>query len=306
MSNKIVIAGGSGFIGKKLINALVDCGFSEIIVLSRKMQNIKNVRTVLWDGKTLGDWTNELENTKVIINLSGKSINTRFTPKNKLELLNSRLFSTKIIGKAIKQAKHPPEIWIQAGAIGYYGDSDVYERYETHEPGTGFLADMCINWESIFNSFTLESTRKVLLRIGFVIDKNEGGFPTLVKMTKNFLGGHIGSGISYMSWIHIDDLVNIIIESIDNYNYEGTINAVAPAPVSNKKFMKVLRKNLGRPWVPPAPVFLVKLISKIFSLPAEVILNSNNVVPQKLKSLGFEYKYKDINSAIKVEVNKSK
>lgn len=298
MADKIIIAGGSGFIGKRLISLLNSKGFNEIVILSRNNVSHNNIKTVIWDGRNQGEWQKELEGAKAIINLSGKSVNTRFTPENKREILDSRLYSTKAIGKAIENCQIPPEIWIQAGAIGFYGNSGSLLKSEDSDPGTGFLADLCINWEAIFNASKCSSTRKVLFRIGFVLDNLEGGLPLLTKITKYFLGGKIGDGMNYISWIHIDDLLNIILFALENNNLQGIFNAVSSKPLTNEDLMNKLRKALRRPWCPPAPLFMVKLVSKFTGVPAELILNSNNISNKKLLESGFTFKYQTMDEAI--------
>lgn len=294
---KIIIAGGSGFLGKKLKKMFRDKNY-DVKILSRT-PNPSEPDQIYWDAFNPGTWQDELEGALAIINLTGKNINCRFTPDNMLQLLNSRLYSTKIIGKTIEKQTNPPKIWIQAGAVGFYGDRDNQLVDETSVAGAGFLADMCINWESIFNHYKNEKTRKVLFRIGVVLDKNEGAFPKLKKVTSMFLGARIGNGMQYQSWIHIDDLMNLFLFAIENHSVAGTFNAVAPEAIRNTEMMRTLRKSLNKPFTPPVPAFLIKLVGKITKLPVDLALDSVKADASKIIECGFSFKYREFSEAVK-------
>jgi uncharacterized protein (TIGR01777 family) len=188
-AKRIILAGGSGFIGTALAHEFVRRGY-EVIVLTRQPKaRPDKIKEVAWDGKTPEKWTQELEGATAVINLTGKNIDCRHTPENLIEINKSRENSVNVIGRAVTKLQKPPRVWVQASAVGYYGDTGDLICTENGSPGDDALSKVCKLWEAAFNDLNLPMTRKVTLRIGFVLGREGGGFPVLAGLTKKFLGG---------------------------------------------------------------------------------------------------------------------
>jgi uncharacterized protein (TIGR01777 family) len=297
-AKRIVIAGGSGFIGTALAREFTARG-NEVIVLTRRARRRGDrVREVVWDGEHSGDWTNFLEGAAAVVNLTGRSINCRHTPENLREITASRVNSVRALAAALGQLQTPPRVWVQAGAAGFYGDRKDNFCDEHSPAGNDALAGICQQWEAAFNSALVPQTRRVLLRIGFVLGRDGGALPVLARLTKCFLGGTIGSGRQYVSWIHLADLVRMFIAASENENFSGTLNAVAPNPVTNAEFMRELRRVWHRPWCPPAPEFAVKIGSRLMGSEASLALVSQRCSPKKFVEAGFEFQFPDLSAAL--------
>jgi len=201
--------------------------------------------------------------------------------------------SVNVIAAAIAQAATPPPVWVQASATGFYGDTGDKACDESAPNGTGSLAEICRAWETA-GAVELPQTRKVVLRIGFVLGPGGGAFPVLARLTKFFLGGAAGNGKQFISWIHLRDLVGIFQTAVEDENYSGTFNAVAPNPVTNAEFMRELRLVLDRPWSPPAPAFAVKLGARLMGSEASLALTSQRCVPKRLAAAGFAFRFTEL------------
>jgi len=298
--NKVVLAGGSGYIGSVLADFYRDKA-AEVIILSRKKLADKgNVRTVLWDAKHLDSWVDELEGIDLLINLTGKNVNCRYTQKNRDEILNSRIDATSVLGQAIQTLKSPPGVWIQcASATIYRHAEDRFMDEDNGEIGSGFSVDVCKAWEEILWKQETPLTRKVLLRTGIVLGKSDGVFPRLLNMVRSGLGGKQGNGKQYMSWIHEADVAGIIQWLYMNKAVSGTFNSTAPTPLPNAEFMDTIRKAIGIPVGLPAPAWLLTLGAWIIGTETELILKSRWVMPTKLLEAGYQFRFPDLHSAIR-------
>ncbi|NDI34105.1 TIGR01777 family oxidoreductase [Chengkuizengella sediminis] len=298
MSRKIIMPGGSGFLGTSLANYLVKLGY-EVVILTRQPSSTKNhIRYVHWDGQTLGDWQKEIEGSYAIINFTGKSVNCIYTKKNKENILSSRINSVKILHESIKNCSNPPEVFIQAASLAIYGDT-IDECDENGAHGTGFSVEVCEKWEEVFFEFNHEKTRQLCLRIGFALGKEGGALEPLLKLAKLNLGGTIGTGKQYISWIHIDDLNEMFLHAIDNNQYSGVYNATGPNPVTNKSFMETVRKVLGKGWSPNVPTPIVKFGSFfVMKTAPELALTGRKCVPKRFLNNGFSFKYENLEKAL--------
>lgn len=297
MENKIVIAGGSGFLGNHLINFYKKT--HQIIVLTRqKTKKRDNIIYQNWDGKNIGNWTESLNDAEALINLSGKSINCRFTEKNKKELLASRINTTDLLVKAVQQIKSPPKIFINASAGSMYQESNIPNVETDTIFKSNFLAQMALNWEAVFYQDQLPQTRQATLRISLILGKEDGVFPVLKKITQLGLGGTVGSGKQKVSWIHVDDAVNAIDFIINNPSIEGPINLSTKNVVNNKAFMTAFRKMLSISIGLPAPAFGVKIASYFIDTEPSLLLNSVNFIPKKLLDAGFQFQFDSIDDAL--------
>jgi uncharacterized protein (TIGR01777 family) len=300
MSQKrIILAGGSGFIGRALAKELLARHY-EVIVLTRSPRGrLDGICEVEWSGARVAEWMKFLDGAEAIVNLIGRNVNCPHTPENVRELMASRVNSVQVIAAAFACVKNPPRVWIQAGATGIYGDQNEKVCHESSPAGNGVLAEICRQWEAAFNSAGTPGTRRALLRIGLVLGRDGGALPVLSRLTKRFLGGAIGSGRQFISWIHLEDLTRMIISAIENENLSGTFNATAPDPVTNAEFMRELRRALHRPWSPPVPVWAVKLGSRLMKSEPSLALAGCRVVPGRFLKAGFQYQFQDLSGALK-------
>lgn len=295
---RIVIAGGSGFIGRSLTTMFVARGF-EVVVLTRAAKAATgNVRQAAWDGTTVGDWANELEGATAVINLAGHTINCPHTPANQKLIVESRVNSVRAITDAIRRCQQPPAVLVQGSAVGFYGDTGPTPRDEASPSGTGFRAEACRRWEAALDPATLPATRCVTLRTGVVLGRDGGALPTLTRLTRWFLGGAVSDGRQFISWIHQEDFNRIILAAIDDKSWSGVFNATAPNPATNADFMRELRRALHRPWSPPVPAFAVRLAAPLMGTDASLALESQRILPARLLAMGFQFTFPQLREAL--------
>ncbi|MEI7534876.1 MAG: TIGR01777 family oxidoreductase [Verrucomicrobiae bacterium] len=295
---RIVIAGGSGFIGRALAHAFYARGFEVVIFTRTPHTRTDGVQEVFWDGKNSGDWIAFLDGAEALINLTGKNINCPHTPDNVRAITASRVDSVNALASALGQIKIPPRVWVQASATGFYGDTGNLAYDENLVAGDNTLAQICRQWEAAFAAATIPTTRKVTLRIGFVLGREGGALPVLSRLTRWFLGGAAGSGRQYISWIHLADLVQMFVTVVEQENFTGTFNAVAPDAVTNADFMRALRRVLHRPWSPPAPEFAVRLGSWLMQSEPTLALVSQRCVPAKFLEADFPFQFPQLTAAL--------
>ena len=303
-TRRIVIAGGSGFIGTALAREFVRRGFAVVVLTRSPRERSDAVREVAWDAETAGGWAAELDGAAAVINLTGKNINCPHTPENLRGITASRVNSVSAVAAAIQKCATPPRVWVQASATGFYGDTADRLCDESASSGRDALSKICSDWEAAFNVVNLSSTRRVTLRIGFVLGRDGGALPVLARLTKLFLGGAVGSGRQYISWIHLADLVQMFVIAVENENVSGTFNAVAPNAVTNAEFMRELRRALHRPWSPPAPAFAVKLGARLMGSEPSLALVSQRCEPKKYLKAGFQFQFAELTPALKDLVGK--
>ena len=298
---KIILAGGSGFIGQILAGHFTGKG-DEVIVLTRN-NNSKtgNVKYVHWDGQTPGAWINELEGSDVLINLTGKSVNCRYNEKNKKEIFSSRLNATNVLGKALNSLKYPPPLWINAASATIYRHAEDRPQDEyTGEIGTGFSVDVCKQWEDTFFEQDVPGVRKVGLRIAIVLGKNGGVMPYFFNLAKFGMGGRQGNGRQYFSWIHENDITAIIDVFMMNKELAGVFNVSSPNPIQNNEFMAIIRKVVKMPLGLPATKWMLKIGVWVLRTETELILKSRWVIPTKLIQAGYQFKVENIERAVRL------
>lgn len=296
---RVVLAGGSGFLGRAIAKELLARDY-EVVVLTRSPRKQTDaVKEVPWDGKNSGEWIRFLDGAEVVVNLAGRSIQCRYTPENLRELVSSRVDSVLAIAAAMSQVTQPPRVWVQAEAIGFYGDPKDRLCDENSPAGSDTLAGICQPWEAAFNSASAPKTRRALLRIGFVLGRDGGALPVLAGLAKWFLGGTVGSGKQFISWIHVADLTRMFIEAIERDDLSGTFNAVSPNPVTNRWFMRELRRALHRPWSPPAPEWAVKLGSRLMGTEPSLALGGCRVAPKRFLEAGFKFQFPELSGALR-------
>lgn len=294
---KIILAGGTGFIGKHLVPFLLEQQH-EVILLVRKQDATmpKQVVQHVWDGKNQGDWSKSIDGADAVINLSGAGIaDKRWSESRKQLILSSRVESTLAIKEAIKNATQRPKVWINGSAVGYYGNVPTGVVTESTTSGKDFMGDICRLWEEATQGVETD-TRVVLLRTGVVLGADGGALPKMAKPFKMFAGGPIGNGKQGFPWIHMEDELQLIHFILKNESVKGAINAAAPELLSNKQFSKVLGKVLKRPSFFPVPAFMLKLI---FGEMSAVLLDGQFVKPLRAQEAGYLFKYSTAEAALK-------
>jgi len=298
MSPRIVIAGGSGFIGHHLTSRFRQQGHDVVILTRTASARGDGVREVAWDGRSFGPWTRELDGAAAVVNLTGKSVNCRHTDKNRREIIASRVVSVRAIADAIAASAVPVPVWVQASAVGIYGYAGDTLCDESSPHGNDFMADVCEQWEAAFRAALVPDTRRVVLRSGVVLGRDGGALQLLARLARWGLGGTVGSGKQYISWIHVDDLASVVQRAIESAAMSGPYNAATHTPAANAAFMRRLRRVVHRPWSPPAPAFVVKIGSYIIGTEPSIALHGQRCVPRRLDEEGFAFAHEDLGETL--------
>ncbi len=295
---KIIIFGGTGFLGLGLAKSLRLHNYKPILVSRHQPKSDLGFTWYHWTGRDLEDWQYELEGAYAIVNLCGRSVNCIKTPDHCDEILRSRVESTETIGKALKTIQNPPQVWIQMSTAHIYGDPEVMCT-ESSAFGYGLAPYVGQKWEEAFAWSLPANMRGLRLRTSFVIGKNGGALSTLKKLVRLRLGGKVGSGQQGMSWIHQEDFNRLIMEAIENKSYEGCCIVSAPNPVSQKDFMQSLRDAMKIRIGLPAPELMVRVGAKLFfKTDPELVLYGRYVRSEKLKKWGFKFKFPELKGAL--------
>jgi len=317
-NKKIIIAGGTGFIGQDITARFGK--ENDIIILTRNLNGVKTnsfghniinkkdfprVKYLVWDAKTTSGWQQEVDGTDIVINLTGKTVNCRYSEKNKKEIISSRVESTEAIAKAIRESIVPPKLWINASSATIYRHAEDSPQDEiSGEIKNDFSVQVCKLWEKKFNEERCPFTRKVALRMAITLG-NGGVMIPYFNLLKFGLGGKQGSGKQMYSWIHIEDTCRMIEWIFENEEIEGTYNCCSPYPVTNQEFMYLLRKTTGKKFGLPAPVWLLKAGALLIGTETELLLKSRWVVPTKILATGFQFKYSKLADAFTDIVNET-
>ncbi|WP_339145577.1 MULTISPECIES: TIGR01777 family oxidoreductase [unclassified Sutcliffiella] len=290
MKKKVVLAGGTGFIGRYLEKQFIQQNY-EVIIISRQPQHLS------WtDTKGIRE---AVDNAELVINLAGKSVDCRYNEKNKKGIFDSRTETTRIIGEAIECVQNPPELWINSSTATIYRHAEDRAMSETNgEIGEGFSVEVAKAWEKSFFDFNLSQTRQAALRIAIVLGK-DGGVMTPFKNLVTFgLGGVQGPGTQMFSWVHIEDVYKIMLFLRDRKDLKGVFNCSAPNPISNKQFMTVMREKMNRKIGLPSPRWMLEIGAVFIRTETELILKSRWVIPERLEQEGYQFKYAKIDDAL--------
>lgn len=294
---RILIAGGTGFIGKAMLREWASQHAIEVLTRDpSKAQLTPNARAVGWDGKTLGAWTQHLEGADVLINLAGETIAQRWNPEVKQRLWDSRVKTTELLVQAVLNAQSPPRVMLQASAIGIYDQKPETTCDEDSPPATGFLADLGKAWEAAAQPVSGRGVRLCYMRIGIVLGEGGGALERMLTPFKLGVGGPIGSGKQWLSWIHLDDIVGAAAFLMARDDLSGAFNFTAPNPVTMNEFAKTLGKVLLRPAVFRAPAFALRLMMGEM---AELVLEGSRVLPKRLLEAGYEFRYPTLETALR-------
>ena len=291
----IIIAGGSGFLGQVLETYLFKKGYL-VKVLTR---NPKRENDILWNAKDLGNWTKHLENVEILINLTGKSVDCRYTESNKKEIYNSRIDSTNLLGLAINLCENPPKAWMNSSTATIYKHSLNKQMTEKNgDIGNDFSMNIAKSWEKAFYEITTPKTRKIALRSSIVMGKKGGALIPLKQLTRLGLGGKQASGLQKVSWIHELDFARAIEFLMGREDLEGNFNLSVRKPTDNETLMSTLRKTMNIPIGISHPTWLLKLGARLIGTETELVLKSRNVIPERLLNNGFDFMYEDIDLAL--------
>ena len=301
---KIAVTGATGFVGSRLVEKLTAAG-NKVLVLTRNPERAKrvfpsaaipNVEIMGYNPTESGDWQKAISGCDGVVNLAGEPIaEERWTSSQKQEILNSRKLVTQKIVEAINQAESKPQVLVNASAIGYYGTSETATFEETSNSGNDFLAEVCQAWEAEAEKVKAAGARLVILRLGIVLGDG-GALAKMLPAFKMFAGGPLGTGSQWFSWIHRDDVVSLIMASLQRSDLEGVFNATAPNPVRMTELCETLGKVMARPsWLPVPGIALQLMLGD----GAQVVLEGQQVLPKRTQSVGFEYNYPQLESALK-------
>jgi uncharacterized protein (TIGR01777 family) len=295
---KIVISGGTGFLGRPLTEALAHDGHSVVVLTRGQPSTAPSTRRVTWlpDGSA-GPWASEIEGAGAVINLAGESIAARrWSAAHKKRVLESRLLATKSLAEAIRHASAPPAVLISGSAVGYYGPLDDRVATEETPPGHDFLAGVCVKWEAAAMEASGDRTRVVCIRTGLPLERDGGALPPMLPPFWFGAGGPVGSGRQYWPWIHRKDWIDLVRFAISTPAVIGPLNATAPKPVTNREFAKALGRAMHRPALMPAPAFALKLL--LGEMAEALVLSGQRAVPAKAQRLGFKFTYESLDDAL--------
>ncbi|MES2775164.1 MAG: TIGR01777 family oxidoreductase [Bacteroidota bacterium] len=313
---KIVIAGGTGFIGQALIDYFGKD--NQVIILTRQLSGhnnaygvrpgeamLSNTQFVKWDARNEGEWSNVIDGADLVINLCGKSVNCRYTAKNKQEIFDSRTYSTNAIGEALRNATKPPKLWINASSATIYRHAtDRPQDEQTGEIQDGFSVEVCKLWEKIFFENRTPFTRKLALRTAIALGVGGVMIPYF-NLLKFGLGGKQASGRQMYSWVHVLDVCRMMEWTFENKEAEGVFNCSSPNPLPNAVFMQTLRKACGVNFGLPASKWMLKIGAAIIGTETELILKSRWVVPTRALEAGFKFQYPLLGDALREIVAKT-
>lgn len=295
---RLVIAGGTGFIGAALCNRLSELGHS-LTLLTRSAPPgalSANQKSVTWNPRTQGSWEEAVDGCDGVVNLAGEPIAKRWTAEQKDRIASSRIHATRALVAAIGKAKVKPKFLLNASAVGYYGPHGNESLTEESGPGDDFLSRLCVAWEKEAAKAEDYGLRAIRLRTGIVLGKGGGALARMVLPFKLFAGGPLGSGEQWISWIQLEDEIGLIVFLLEHAEASGAINATAPNPVTNEQFCKTLGDVLRRPAWAPAPSFALRLL---LGEMAEMLLTGQRVLPAQAQKLGYTFKYPTLAEALR-------
>ena len=304
MKGRIVLAGGTGFLGRGLAAHLDKSGY-EPVILSRQPGGGR-IREAQWDGRTAGEWMREIDGALAVVNLTGRSVNCRYTEENRRQIMNSRVESTRVIGRAIADSKKAPTVWLNASTATIYKHTFGPAHDESGEiaadkaANDAFSIEVARAWEKALEDAPTPNTRKVALRAAMVLGLGKNSvFPMLRRLARLGLGGRMGSGQHYVSWIHERDFCRAIEWILEHPELEGPVNLAAPGPVTNAEMMRLLREAVGAPFGLPAAEWMLEIGAFFLRTETELILKSRRVIPGRLQKSGFRFEFEEMGAAFR-------
>ena len=306
MSGRIIVAGGSGFLGRVLAKHFLAAGH-QVTVLTRTPGRVDNgVGEEAWDGRTLGEWARKLEGAAAVINLAGRSVNCRYHARNRREILESRTHPTRVLGDAIARCASPPRVWLNASTATIYKHTFGPAWDEAGDIGgtaavkDEFSVEVATAWERTFAEARTPATRKIVLRSAMVLGRGANSvFPTLRRLARLGLGGRMADGRQFVSWIHQDDFCRAIDWLLQREDFSGVVNLAAPNPVTNAEMMNTLCKVCRVPFGLPATRWMLEIGAFFLRTETELILKSRRVTPRQLLASGFQFRFPELRGALR-------
>ncbi len=293
----VTVTGGTGFIGRKLVDRLLaDRHNVHIVGRTPKTGVHPNIRFSLWDADAGEPPAESIEGADAVIHLAGEPVAQRWTPETKRRIRTSRVDGTGRLVEALSRLSQRPSVLVSASAIGYYGSRGDEELNEQSAPGQGFLPDVCREWEEASDQAASLGMRVAKLRIGVVLGQRGGALAQMLTPFRIGLGGKIGTGEQWMSWIHVDDVVKLARFAIDQPKIEGPVNATAPKPVRNSDFTRTLARVLRRPAIFPVPERALRVL---FGEMSQILVSSQRIHPAAAEQAGFQFEFPDLGPALK-------
>ncbi len=301
---RIILAGGSGYLGNILATRFLAQQW-EVIVLTRTPRGkVDGTKEVIWDAKSLGDWSRWLDGAEVIINLTGRSVDCRYNEKNRREILASRVDSTRVLGEAIARLVHPPRVWLNASSATYYKhtfDTPMDESGAigaTPEAKDEFSIEVIRQWERALTEAQTPFTRKVALRTTLVLGRRGGVFPIFRRLARLGLAGAMGDGRQFVSWIHEDDFCRAVEWVMEHGEVSGAVNIAAPEPLPNHLMMHYIQWVFGMPVGLPAARWMLEIGAFFIRTETELLIKSRYVVPGRLLASGFKFDFPKLDGAL--------
>lgn len=310
---RIILAGGAGFLGQALANHFLARQW-DVVILTRTPGQIGVLgRPVAWDARGPGAWEKELEGASTLINLTGKSVNCRYNARNRQAILDSRVDSTRVLGEALGRCAQPPSLWLNASTATVYRHTfgapwdENGETESTAEAKDRFSVEVAWAWEQALNDAATPGTRKVAMRMAMVLGLGKNSvFPVLRRLAKFGLGGRMGDGRQFVSWIHETDYCRAVEWLLTHDDLDGPVNLVAPNPISNAEMMQSLRRNCGAPFGLPATHWMLEVGAFVLRTETELLIKSRRVVPGRLLKSGFEFQFPTVGEAFQELINRPK
>jgi uncharacterized protein len=305
-ANRLILAGGSGFLGQALARHFSERGWAVTVLTRSPQAPLRGIRYARWDGEMPGEWGRELEGAMAVVNLAGRSVDCRYTARNRREIIESRLKPTRVIGEAIARCQSPPRVWLNASTATIYKHTFGPAWDESGETGAhpdakdAFSIEVAIAWEkAFFDSPVPPATRKVAMRTAMVLGHGRNSvFPVLRRLTRLGLGGRMGSGRQFVSWIHELDFCRALEWIIEHEALSGVVNVAAPNPLSNAEMMRLFRELAGMPFGLPATEWMLELGAFFLRTETELIIKSLRVVPGRLLADGFDFQWPELRPAL--------
>ena len=299
--SRIVIPGGSGFLGQALSAELVARG-DEVVILARSgASRIDGVRTVLWDGHTVGKWADELDGAAAIVHLNGRRVDVRATKRNIDELISSRVQTVRVVGEALARCSLPPPVWVQSSSLAVFGDGGdaILDEHSTPSGiGPREMVTVCLAWEGAFHQASAAVSRTVLLRMGIGLGgRNDPATAKLAQLVRFGLGGKVGAGTQWVSWVGLDDLLRAMLMAIDDPSMSGTYHLTSPNPVTNKEMMATYRRLLSRRLGLSSPALVARIGAPLLGSSASLALTGRRMVPTRLMAHGFSFEQPEFEAA---------
>ncbi len=303
---KLILAGGTGFLGNALARHFIALHWEVVVLTRHPGPTLPGIRQIIWNGETLDTWTQELEGATAVINLAGRTVDCRYTAANRRLIMDSRVNPTRVLGEAIAHCEKPPGVWLNASSATLYRhtlnrawDETGVDFTPTPEVRDAFSVDVIRAWESAFEDAITPQTRKVALRTTMVLGHGRNSvFPVLCRLARLGLGGRMGSGDQFVSWLHVEDFCRAVEWLIAHENLTGPVNLAAPNPLPNADMMRLFRNLVGAPFGLPATKAMLEIGAFFLRTETELILKSRRVIPGKLLADGFKFHFPSMPEAL--------